>query len=319
MARRSRTHISIADHFSVLSEVTRLRILDCLAREELTVGEIATVLQLPQSTVSRHLKVLFERSWVKRHSAGTASRYYLRQEDLPEEVVSVWEIARGSLAETAQSRQDRSRLSELLSRRQESESLAYFGRIGGQWDEVRAQLFGANVDEQALLSLIPSEWTIADLGCGTGNLAARLAPFVSRIHAVDLSRAMLSAARKRLAEFRNVTFHQADLTELPLGASSVDAVTISLVLHHVAEPGRALKEGGRILKKGGRLLIVDMLEHDREKYRQTMGHKWLGFAPAQIEQWCREAGLGGVRLWRLPSNPEARGPDLFAALARKGG
>jgi ArsR family transcriptional regulator len=44
-----------------------------------------------------------------------------------------------------------------------------------------------------------------------------------------------------------------------------------LVLHHLPEPKRVIAEASRALKSGGRVLIFDMLPHEREEYRQTMG------------------------------------------------
>src|SRR3954469_19009592 len=66
---------AIFDDLSTLSDATRGRMLLTLERNELTVSELCSVMQLPQSTVSRHLKTLADASWVASRRDGT-SRYY---------------------------------------------------------------------------------------------------------------------------------------------------------------------------------------------------------------------------------------------------
>ena len=65
------------------------------------------------------------------------------------------------------------------------------------------------------------------------------------------------------------------------------------------------------------MLIVDMLVHDREQYRQEMGHVWLGFAEKRILGFLSQAGLASTRFHPLPPDPEAKGPNLFVATARR--
>jgi ArsR family transcriptional regulator len=128
---------------------------------------------------------------------------------------------------------------------------------------------------------------------------------------------MLEAARRRLADFRNVEFRQGDLLRLPLEDAEVDAAVVLLVLHHLPEPADVVREVARALKPGGVLLTVDMVAHDREIYRHTMGHQHLGFSEDEVRRWAGEAGLAGVEYRRLRPDPDGKGPWLFAATMSK--
>jgi ArsR family transcriptional regulator len=107
------------------------------------------------------------------------------------------------------------------------------------------------------------------------------------------------------------------LESLPLEDGSIDAAVMMLVLHHLPTPSLALAEAARVLKPGGRLLIVDMLPHEREEYRQQMGHVWLGFAEDHIQRLLDQAGFSAARVTPLTPMTEAKGPALFAAAAAR--
>jgi ubiquinone/menaquinone biosynthesis C-methylase UbiE/DNA-binding transcriptional ArsR family regulator len=299
--------------------MTRLRLLRLLEREELSVREMASIMQLPQSTVSRHLKVLLEGNWIGRRSDGTAGRYHLSIDDMSQESRDLWRVARDQLGETPQVLQDINRLKRVLAERA-TDSADYFGRVGAEWDAVRTEMFGRAFGDEALVAMLDPASVVADLGCGTGNLIGRFAPFVSTVHAVDSSASMLDAARDSLGRYTNVKFHQADLLDLPLPEQSVDIAVLSLVLHHIESPLRAIESASRLLRPGcGRLLVVDMFAHDRVEYRQAMGHRHLGFQPDTIQQWFCESSLEVSHLWRLSPDPDASGPDLFAAIGARMG
>ncbi len=141
--------------------------------------------------------------------------------------------------------------------------------------------------------------------------------FVARVVAVDASAAMLQAAKKRLHEFDNVDLRRGELEALPIDDGRLDAATLMLVLHHVPEPERALAEVARVLKPGGRLVLVDMLPHERDNYRQQMGHVWLGFSDEHVRRLLDDAGFGDVRIVALPPDARTKGPGLFVATGRR--
>jgi len=303
---------SLLQWLDPLTDPARMRLLSLLDVQEMSVGELASSLQLPQSTVSRHLKRLFESDWVVRRSEGTAALYRRASSGLDTTARELWELARRDCEADPQCREDARRASEVIAQRR-VDSRRFFGQVGGEWADLRHELFGAGLTTEGLLGLLDPAWVVADLGCGTGITAAALAPWVGSIHVVDREPAMLEAARVRLDGFDNIQFHHCDLTALDLGDASVDAAVLSLVLHHVPEPEQVVREAARILRPGGRLMILDMVEHDREAYRDTMGHLHLGFADEVVDQWSMAADLTNTGRTRLRPAPDATGPALFAA------
>ena len=304
------------DLFSALGDLadpTRCRALRLLERQELSVGDLCSILQLPQSTVSRHLKVLADGGWVASRPDGTR-RLYRRDEAAPAASLSdLWRVLRGHLEDQPASREDDERLISVLARRR-SRSQAFFDHEASAWDERRDELFGQHFYLFALMGLGPQDRRVGDLGCGSGPVTEALAPFVREIVAIDGSASMVDLARQRLARFSNVDVRQGELEALPLPDADLDAATLCLVLHHLSHPERVIAEVARVLRPGGTLLIVDMLPHDREEYRQDMGHVWLGFEEATLRGYLADS-FDAPRWVRLPARPRAKGPGLFAAVA----
>src|SRR5437773_682511 len=84
-----------------------------------------------------------------------------------------------------------------------------------------SELFGARFQLAALAALAQPDWVVGDLGCGTGQVSASIAPFVARVVAVDASAAMLQAAKKRLQGFDNIDLRRGELEALPIDDARV--------------------------------------------------------------------------------------------------
>jgi len=309
--------VAILEHMSALADPTRCRMLMLLEKQELTVTEIGTILQMPQSSVSRHLKTLADDHWVVSRRDGT-SRFYAMStgDELDPGAKRLWPIIREQVATTSAAGQDDRRLRGVLARRR-AKSQEFFASAAGDWDRLRGDLFGDTFYLWGVLGLIDPTLVVGDLGCGTGQLAEVVAPYVKQVVAVDSSADMLDAARHRLVGSMNVDLRQGELESLPIEAGELDAAMLSLVLHYSPSPGRALAEVARVLRPGGRVLVVDMLPHDRQEYQQQMGHVWLGFSEKQIGKFLTDAGFSDVRMRLLPADPDAMGPALFAAAATR--
>ncbi len=316
--KRSPSSIPVTDRLAALGEMIRLRILRLLEAEELSVGEVAQVVQLPQSTVSRHLKVLADGGWVARRSEGTATLYRLVLDDLAPESRALWCAVREQMGASPELDEDARRLRAVLDERK-TDSQTFFGRVSGEWDALRNDLFGTRFTATALLSLLPRDMVLADVGCGTGNVAELLAPIAQRVYAIDGSGAMLAAAKRRLANHKNVDFIESPLDRIPLHSKTIDVAAAVLVLHHLPSPLAALREMRRLLRadpNGGVALLVDMVQHDREIYKRSMGHVHLGFSKDTILALLKEAGFADGTYRELPGEADAKGPGLFVAVAR---
>ncbi len=300
-----------------LADPMRLRLLRILERHELGVADLCDVLQAPQSTVSRHLKVLLDQRWVQNRRQGTNHLYEMILDELQPAARKLWLVAREQTESWATLAQDELRLQRRLTHR-EGDSQAFFAGAAGEWDRIRNDLYGCRFDVHALLPLLPADAVIADLGCGAGDLAAQLAPHVKTVIGVDNSAEMLKTARKRANGTPNLDLRRGDLAALPLADREADVALMILALTYVPEPAAALAEMARVLRPGGRAIVLDLLRHDRDDFRRQLGQKWPGFDPADLRHLLTAAGLQSPGVTPIPPDQNAKGPALFVATARKG-
>src|SRR5215831_20964910 len=116
-AKRMNGSPAVIDQLLVLSDPIRVRMLALLDGNELTVSELCDVVQLPQSTVSRHLKTLADGEWVNSRRDGTRRLYTLPLDDLDPSAKSLWQVVREQVATSATSAHDERRLKQVLAHR----------------------------------------------------------------------------------------------------------------------------------------------------------------------------------------------------------
>jgi ArsR family transcriptional regulator len=301
-----------------LADPTRLRILRVVEREELPVLDLCAVLELPQSTVSRHLRTLSDQGWLSNRREGTASFYRLSGA-LEPGARRLWRLARAETDGLPALERDAHRL-EARRKARRGEAERFFAGAAADWDRVRSEIYGSEFHTAVLRALLPSGWTIADLGCGTGSFTLELARSGARVIGVDRSAAMLRVARRATREHGNVELHQASLESLPVDDASCDAALLLLTLSYVADVDAVLGEAFRILRPGGCLIVVDALGHADESLRRRLGQARPGLDPAWLSGRLEAAGLERVRA-DVPVAGRRRpgGPDLFLASGARPG
>ncbi len=324
-----------AELFKALGDTTRQRLLRVLCMQEMTVSELVDVLQQPQSTISRHLKVLREAGLLLDRRTGSTVRYSARPPSLPP-------IRNGEAngentdngAQNGQSLRDRlldwlgqEPLDDQLRQRMENVILRrsgtdFFEGVGSRWDFLRAEAFGNIYHLEALTALLPRNWTAADIGMGTGYMLPILSRRFEQVIAIDPAGAMIDAARNRpeLKSVQNVEFREGSLSALPIENGEVNLAIASLVLHHVVEPAEAVNELRRCLAKQGRVLIIEQETHGHPEFQERMGDYWRGFEPPTLIKWAQDAGFTDVQVTQLttvcPVNrTNITAPPLFALTA----
>jgi SAM-dependent methyltransferase len=307
---------TVLDRLSALAEPTRSRILLLLDRHELTVNELCVILQLPQSTVSRHLKLLADDGWVVARGEGTSRFYKMVSSQLDDDTRELWAVVRSQFTNAAIAAQDNQRAISVL-RKRLHKAQAIFLKGADLWDHMRTEMIGGRTDLLALLDLLDDTWVVGDLGCGSGHITDALAPCVGRVIAVDESGPMLTAAKDRLASHSNVDLRAGTIEALPIDDETLDVAVLFLVAHFITDPAKVMREIQRVLKPRGRLLVVDLMSHDRVEYVVQLGHVWQGFDGDQVKEWLGNAGFTSCRYRPLPADPAAKGPALFVASARK--
>lgn len=297
-----------------LADSTRLRLLGILERHELGVSDLCEVVQMPQSTVSRHLKLLGDEGWTTSRRHGTTNLYRMVLDELAPAQRKLWLLAREQTSQWATLEQDELRLVQRLRRRQQ-DSREFFAGAAAEWDRMRSELYGPCFGSQAALALLPEQWVIADLGCGTGATTGELARVVARVYGIDNSPEMLQAARGNTEGLANVELRQGELEAIPIEDATCDGALLVLVLTYVPDAVKVVRQMRRILKPGGRAVVVDLLRHDRDDFRRQMGQTSLGFEPAELTALLADNGFAQVRCEHLPPEAKTKGPALLRAVA----
>ena len=304
--------------FKTFSDPTRVRILALLEREELAVQELMDVLGMAQSRVSRHLAILRDAGLVQDRRDGTYV-FYRFVAPAAGAWQEAWALVSRALPDDPTSERDLAALSQAMEARADR-TRSFFDSVGPEWDALRKVFNDDALRSRAIARLVTPGLRVADVGTGTGILAAELARLGLRVIAIDNSARMLDAARAKLAASPElaVELRRGEARALPLADGEVDAALAHMVLHYLPSPAEAVREMARAVKPGGSVVLVDFVRHAHEWMRQELGVAWLGFEREEISAWCAEAGLTQLRQESFEGRSGARDlPATFIASARK--
>lgn len=270
----------------LLGDATRVRLMNVLDGDELTVAQLTSALDIPQSRVSTHLGRLREAGLVRDQPRGT-STLYRACDPLPEPAASLWTSLRAAVDDAVLD-SDRERARDILaSQRAESDWLdAVAGELERHYSPGRTWAATA----RGLTGLV-RVGDVLDVGSGDGVTAELLAPRAASFTCLDRSDKMLEAARHRLRRAKNVRFQLGDMQDLPFDDGSFDQVLFFNVLTYAEAPARAIAEGARTLRPGGGVSIITLDRHDHIEVTRGYRHINRGFSPKELSKMLAAAGL----------------------------
>jgi ubiquinone/menaquinone biosynthesis C-methylase UbiE len=280
--------MDVIKQFKALSDPTRLRLLHILNEVELNVNEIVSIVDMIQSGVSRHLKILLESGLLSARKEGSFMYYCAdtRPENRP-----LIQLACDRIQSDPVCCLDLEKARQIIMIRK-NRTKRFFSTVAPQWEGLKKEVLGNFNLNEVLTERIRDRRSIADLGCGTGELLGLLVKGqYGMLIGVDASPEMLEQARLKLPDARPIELRLGEVEYLPMKDQEVDTVVMSMVLYHIFQPEKAIHEVFRVLKPGGLFLLADFDHHDQEAIKDIIGGAWLGFEKKQVETWLAQSGL----------------------------
>lgn len=172
-------------------------------------------------------------------------------------------------------------------------SLDYFAHKAGSYEQNKSRVDNVANIADAVLASIPLDRAmhIIDFGSGTGLLLEKLAPYVGKITAIDISQAM----NQQLADKRDRLNCELDILEIDLEQTAVplqvDGIVSSMTMHHVANIEAMFRKFFTLLKSGGFIAIADLDTEDGSFHTEDTGVFHQGFDRDALAQIATQSGF----------------------------
>lgn len=287
----------------------RVEVLRVLQRDSFGVLELSQIFDIKQSGMSHHLKVLAKAGWVTTRKEGNSVFYQRANQPL---------LPYNAMAASIFNEMDkipiRQELQENINKvfeQRAATSLEFFNENANPVKDQQDLIAGLDVYGERVLEMMrlgnPSDTGTAnntnqafakyhhilEVGPGTGEFLPALCNLAEHVTGLDNSEKMLNLARQHAEQnaISNIQFCLGDTTECTQLDSAYDCAVINMVLHHTPSPQKIFNDVSQGLSPNGKVIVCDLCQHNQDWARSTCGDMWLGFAPEDLSQWAKEAGL----------------------------
>ncbi len=278
--------------FKSLADETRLRIIRILLRGTFHVNEIQYIVNGKQSNISHHLKILQESQLISNKREGSIIYYSFNEIQNNTGIKMIINAIKHDEKEIPFFDDDIKRLETILHKRKEQAEF-FFNSVGQDFDELQEKLFNDIYRVNEVIKLFNGKLnTILDIGCGTGKNLPLLAEYSQKIIGFDSSPSMLQLS-EHICKKNNLNYDLklGDIQKLPFAEESIDGVFINMVLHHISDPSKSIKEISRILTNKGEILLIELLTHQNETMRNKYADLWLGFSENELVKWLKHSNI----------------------------
>jgi DNA-binding transcriptional ArsR family regulator/ubiquinone/menaquinone biosynthesis C-methylase UbiE len=283
------------------SDPLRLEVLRVLHNNAYGVLELCHILDVKQSALSHHLKILAQTGLVstrregnsifyRRQSPGNNDPLHLLQQVLFNSI-DAQPLAADMTARIQQIQQDRAASSASFFRQQAESFEQQQERIATY------SIYGNGVMDLLHKSSLKKFDCALEVGSGNGEFLAELSPLFKRVLALDNSREMLTRAQKHTETLKldNIEFLHSDTHQAAQLANrkkiQADCIVLNMVLHHTPAPADIFSDVFQMLNDGGVLLITELCRHHQDWTKDACGDLWLGFEPDELLTWADSAGF----------------------------
>ena len=275
-----------------LGDPLRARILQVLHQDSYSVSELCELFDVPQPALSHHLKILLTAGLVARRREGN-NIFYRRA---PGDANGTATALLATLDQLSLTPHLRQRIAA-IHRKRNAISARFFEENARQIASHQAQICEPAVYADVVLAMMENALAeglasgrVLEIGPGSGELLATLAPLFRQATGVDNARPMLRRAAASLAEEAGVRLRHQDFMTLPR-QRRYDALVAAMVIHHQASPAAFFAQASRVLRRGGAMVVAELCRHDQDWASHACGDLWLGFEPQELHDWAGNAGF----------------------------
>ena len=295
--------------FKALADPLRLDILRLLRTESFGVLELCRIVDVRQSALSHHLKILAQAALVSTRREGN-SIFYRRALLLTDDPLHAIKESAFTALDQLRLRPELAAGVQKIHDERSEQSLLFFERHAERFlekQELVAEYANYRDTLHDVLSglKLSAKTRVMEVGPGESSLLSELAGRFAQLTALDNSVEMLNRARQALtlrqlpdsAPYK-VHFIHGDTRAAMAQNLEFDLMIYNMVLHHIPSPLEAFRDSARLLSAGGTLLLIDLSHHDQDWVRESCGDLWLGFTEQDLDAWAYEAGLeSGQRVY----------------------